>query len=154
MIKEEFESYMNEDEVDVDVDTDAGDVDAMDAEGELRLSTSSTKKTHTISVTDNGSGMDEATQKKIFDPFFTTKPVGVGTGLGLSICHGIAVSMGGRIEVDSIVGQGTTFRLHFPVPSRERFEALELAKYGFRVFSLWPASYLTTSVTITFGTVG
>lgn len=67
-----------------------------------------------VSIRDNGSGMSEQVRSRIFDPFFTTKPVGVGTGLGLSICHGIVVSMGGTIEVESQPCVGTCFRLSFP----------------------------------------
>tara|TARA_B100001750_G_scaffold71219_1_gene56828 strand:- start:1315 stop:2700 length:1386 start_codon:yes stop_codon:yes gene_type:complete len=89
-------------------------VDAMDAEGELRLSTSSTKKTHTISVTDNGSGMDEATQKKIFDPFFTTKDPGKGTGLGLHVVRKIVEKHGAKLDLKSELGKGTTFTVIFP----------------------------------------
>jgi signal transduction histidine kinase len=89
-------------------------VDAMDAEGELRLSTSSTKGTHTISVTDNGSGMDEATQKKIFDPFFTTKDPGKGTGLGLHVVRKIVEKHGAELNLKSELGKGTTFTVIFP----------------------------------------
>ena len=89
-------------------------VDAMDAKGELRLSTSSTKKTHTISVTDNGSGMDEATQKKIFDPFFTTKDPGTGTGLGLHVVRKIVEKHGAKLDLKSELGKGTTFTVIFP----------------------------------------
>ena len=89
-------------------------VDAMDAEGELRLSTSSTKKTHTISVADNGSGMDEATQKKIFDPFFTTKDPGKGTGLGLHVVRKIVEKHGAKLDLKSELGKGTTFTVIFP----------------------------------------
>ena len=89
-------------------------VDAMDAKGELRLSTSSTKKTHTISVTDNGSGMDEATQKKIFDPFFTTKDPGKGTGLGLHVVRKIVEKHGAKLDLKSELGKGTTFTVIFP----------------------------------------
>ena len=89
-------------------------VDAMDAEGELRISTSSTKGTHTISVTDNGSGMDEATQKKIFDPFFTTKDPGKGTGLGLHVVRKIVEKHGAKLDLKSKLGKGTTFTVIFP----------------------------------------
>ena len=52
---------------------------------------------------------------RIFDPFFTTKPVGKGTGLGLSVSYGIVEKHGGRIEVESVLGQGTTFTIRLPV---------------------------------------
>jgi signal transduction histidine kinase len=68
-----------------------------------------------VEVEDNGIGMEPEVQQHIFDPFFTTKPVGVGTGLGLAICHTIVEAMGGRIEVHSTPGQGSTFRLLLPV---------------------------------------
>jgi len=67
-----------------------------------------------LEVRDTGEGIPEANLEKIFDPFFTTKPVGQGTGLGLSICYGIIHKLGGRIGVESEVGAGTTFRIHFP----------------------------------------
>jgi signal transduction histidine kinase len=67
-----------------------------------------------IEVTDSGCGIPPRNLERIFDPFFTTKPVGVGTGLGLSICHRIVSELGGRIEVASEVGKGTTFRLLLP----------------------------------------
>ena len=63
-----------------------------------------------IEVSDNGSGMNEETIKKIFDPFFTTKPPGKGTGLGLSISHNLIEKIGGRIEVESEPGKGSTFK--------------------------------------------
>ena len=67
-----------------------------------------------IMVSDNGSGMDEETQRRIFDPFFTTKPAGQGTGMGLSVCHNLVEALGGRIEVESEVGVGSTFRVILP----------------------------------------
>ncbi|MCC6561059.1 MAG: histidine kinase, partial [Xanthomonadales bacterium] len=51
----------------------------------------------------------------IFDPFFTTKPVGTGTGLGLSLSYGIIQKHQGRIQAESTVGVGTTFRIVLPV---------------------------------------
>jgi signal transduction histidine kinase len=89
-------------------------VDAMNAKGELLLSTSSTEENHTISVTDNGSGMDKETQKKIFDPFFTTKDPGKGTGLGLHVVRKIVEKHGAKLEVQSELGKGTTFTVIFP----------------------------------------
>ncbi|MGE6762673.1 PAS domain S-box protein [Corallococcus interemptor] len=69
-----------------------------------------------VEVRDTGSGIAPEVMGRIFDPFFTTKPVGVGTGLGLSICHGIITGMGGDIQVESTVGQGSTFRVVLPAP--------------------------------------
>ena len=67
-----------------------------------------------VEVADNGSGIDPLVLPKIFDPFFTTKPVGKGTGLGLSLSYGIVQRHGGRIDVESEVGHGTTFRVVLP----------------------------------------
>jgi signal transduction histidine kinase/DNA-binding response OmpR family regulator len=64
-----------------------------------------------IEISDNGSGMDRATRDKIFDPFFSTKGPGEGTGLGLYICQSRLEAIGGRIEVKSDLGAGSTFRV-------------------------------------------
>jgi PAS domain S-box-containing protein len=72
-----------------------------------------------VSVSDNGCGMDSATQQRVFDPFFTTKPVGQGTGLGLSVVHGIMKAHDGAVTVYSQPSKGTTFRLYFPVVDAE-----------------------------------
>ena len=68
-----------------------------------------------VEVEDTGKGIPEEVQSKIFDPFFTTKPVGTGTGLGLSLSYQIIRNHHGRIELDSVPGRGTRFRIYLPI---------------------------------------
>ncbi len=67
-----------------------------------------------ISVTDTGEGMPPAVMQRVFEPFFTTKESGKGTGLGLSMVYGFVQQSGGRVELESAQGQGTTIRLVLP----------------------------------------
>ena len=80
-----------------------------------------------MTVTDTGTGMDEATLKRCSEPFFTTKEVGRGTGLGLSSVLGLAAQSGGGMRISSVLGHGTTVELWFPVAAgaarAERVEA-------------------------------
>jgi len=69
----------------------------------------------TLSVSDTGHGMDEATLARATEPFFTTKGVGKGTGLGLSMVDGLTGQSGGKLLVHSVVGRGTTIELWFPI---------------------------------------
>ncbi len=85
-----------------------------DMNGELKIETEDTGEGVKISISDNGTGMDEETVEKIFDPFFTTKDVGEGTGLGLSVVYGIIESHNGSINVESELGKGTTFIINLP----------------------------------------
>jgi two-component system NtrC family sensor kinase len=70
-----------------------------------------------ISVLDNGCGIPQANLQRIFDPFFTSKEVGKGTGLGLSVSYGIVKAHGGKITVESTVGEGTVFHVQLPIVS-------------------------------------
>jgi two-component system, NtrC family, sensor kinase len=67
-----------------------------------------------IEVVDEGHGIASDLLSRVFEPFFTTKAPGRGTGLGLSICYGLVMEHGGVLSVDSVVGQGSTFRLLLP----------------------------------------
>jgi PAS domain S-box-containing protein len=81
----------------------------------LRTRTTDDGASVVVEVEDQGPGIDEQTLARIFDPGFTTKEEGVGTGLGLAISSEIMRAHGGRIEVDSELGRGSTFRLLIPV---------------------------------------
>ena len=92
-------------------------VDAMDEHGTITIRTRrgrGVREAIVAEVTDQGTGITRADASKIFEPFFTTKAPGRGTGLGLSICYGIIADHGGRIEVDSTPGAGSTFRILLP----------------------------------------
>ena len=81
-----------------------------------------------ISVKDTGQGMNEEMRQRIFEPYFSTKDPEKGTGLGLAVVHGIIEGWNGVIEVDSIVGRGTEFRIY--VPSLESDDSEEQGKHS------------------------
>lgn len=78
-------------------------------EGTLRVHTHGSEEEFTLSITDTGAGIDEDVLPHLFEPFFTTKALGQGTGLGLAVVSSIVERSGGAIEVDSVLGRGTTF---------------------------------------------
>jgi signal transduction histidine kinase len=88
---------------------------AMEPEGgTITIATSGDESELVLDIIDTGSGIPSEVLPKIFDPFFTTKVVGQGTGLGLSICYKIIAQHGGRIDVKSRPGLGTTFSIRLP----------------------------------------
>jgi two-component system, NtrC family, sensor kinase len=92
-------------------------VDAMAEQGTITIRTRrgrGAREAVVAEVVDEGVGISRGDASKIFEPFFTTKAPGRGTGLGLSICYGIIADHGGRIEVDSTPGAGSTFRILLP----------------------------------------
>ncbi|MBU1214660.1 MAG: CBS domain-containing protein [Gammaproteobacteria bacterium] len=88
---------------------------AMETQGTLYIKSWQDAESIHVSVSDNGKGIPPEIVSRIFDPFFTTKPVGEGTGLGLAITHQIIQQHGGDIQVESRVGEGTSFHINLPV---------------------------------------
>jgi len=89
-------------------------IGARERGGTIRVAVARAGDDVEISIADDGPGIPPEVIPRIFDPFFTTKDVGEGSGLGLSIVHGIIERHGGKIRVDSRVGEGTTFRITLP----------------------------------------
>ncbi|MGU3415978.1 ATP-binding protein [Enterobacteriaceae bacterium C34A] len=77
-----------------------------------------------IEVIDHGSGMSQEVKAQVFEPFFTTKQTGSGSGLGLSMVYGFVRQSGGRVEIESAPGQGTTVRLQLPRSTLQAVERL------------------------------
>jgi two-component system NtrC family sensor kinase len=96
--------------------------DAIDGAGTITLSTSCDDSSIRVTVTDSGVGMTSEVMQQVFLPFYTTKEVGKGTGLGLSVSSSIVESFGGRIEVQSMPGAGSSFTVVFPVNQPETVE--------------------------------
>ena len=85
-----------------------------DTHGPLTVRTAVEGPEIRVDFIDQGTGMDEETQKKMFDPFYTTKEIGQGTGMGMSIAYKIIEEHNGRIEVSSELNQGTTVSIFLP----------------------------------------
>jgi signal transduction histidine kinase len=90
-------------------------IDAVGSGGRVVVETVHAPDTGTVTVTveDNGSGMNEETLSRVFDLFYTTKPQ--GTGLGMAIVRSIVTSHGGQLTLDSVPGRGTAVRMRLPV---------------------------------------
>ena len=90
---------------------------AIENKGEIKLSTKVVDEKVVIAMSDTGPGIAKEDLSRIFDPFYTTKPVGTGTGLGLNVVYNVVNQHNGQIEVQSKVGQGTTFIIELPIES-------------------------------------
>ena len=83
--------------------------------GLLTITTQLDQQSVSITIGDNGTGMDENTKKRLFEPFFTTKDVGEGTGLGLSIAYNTILKHNGTVQIASEIGVGTSFTIKLPL---------------------------------------
>jgi len=92
-------------------------IQSMPKGGELRIVLERVKDEVRIDVADTGVGIPPENLEKVFDPFFTTKKEGEGTGLGLSVSYSIIKKHGGRMQVQSSAGVGTTFSISLPLGS-------------------------------------
>ena len=96
---------------------------AIEDKGVITIRTGQAGEQVWIEIEDSGQGIDAQNLKRIFDPFFTTKPIGEGTGLGLSLSYSIVKKHGGLLEVESVVGQGTKFRVTLPIQQSKTVDA-------------------------------
>ena len=90
-------------------------LEAMEGRGTLTIRSRRAHDSIEIELEDEGPGISEENLARIFHPFFTTKPPGQGTGLGLAIAQGIVTDHGGKIDVTSGPGKGSTFRVVLPL---------------------------------------
>jgi signal transduction histidine kinase len=88
-------------------------IESMDESGTVTITLYQEQSKGVIEVQDTGCGIPESNLQQLFHPFFTTKES--GTGLGLAICHKIIQDHCGKIEVESIVNEGTVFRIYLPL---------------------------------------
>lgn len=95
-------------------------VESIEDRGEITISTVLADDEVTLSMTDTGKGIPKDNLSRIFDPGFTTKGVGVGVGLGLSTAYRIVQKHGGRIDVNTTEGKGSTFALSIPIRAKGR----------------------------------
>lgn len=91
--------------------------------GTLKIATWAQGSSVLLKVTDTGCGIEQEHLSHVFEPFFSTKPAGKGTGLGLSVSYGIVQRHGGTLEVESQVGNGTTFTITLPSIEDEHSES-------------------------------
>ena len=84
-------------------------------EGEIRISSFAQDGEVHVAISDNGAGIAEEVRKRLFEPFVTTKPEGVGTGLGLAVARKAVADAGGKIDVETTAGSGTTMTLRLPM---------------------------------------
>lgn len=102
---------------------------AIKERGIITITTSHDERGVSITIADDGVGIDPEHLKRIYDPFFTTKPVGRGTGLGLALSYGIVQKHHGSIDVSSKVGEGSRFQIFLPI-SRAEHRAGIVAQKG------------------------
>ncbi|MEH6627911.1 MAG: ATP-binding protein [Motiliproteus sp.] len=100
--------------------------ESMPEGGKFRVSSSEKEGYVEILFEDSGRGISEDKLSRIFDPFYTTKGIGDGTGLGLSLCYGVVKLHGGRINVESELGEGTKITIRLPVRPDQSLDSAEL----------------------------
>ena len=93
--------------------------DAGEEKGTITITTTGDEDWVTMRISDTGTGITREVQEHMFERFFTTKGVGRGSGQGLAIAYDAITSHGGHIEVDSTVGEGTTFSIVLPTKQPE-----------------------------------